>query len=290
MRGFVFAALACALAFALGCDAPSTVTGCSPRDGLHPHCGFQNPEDLLALDGGWLLVSQGLREDTPGSLLAFHPERGERRELWPDAAARAAAQKGVREDPSNRSARVGNGDAADAECARAPNALFFNPHGIARSADGAQVFVINHGGGEAVEFFEIAQREPPVLRWRGCTLAPARFDALLNDLAAHPDGGFVATKMMSASPLKGALSLLLGRESGELLRWSPAAKAAATADDHAVHHNAPASGARWRAVPNSAGVGPNGVAVSADGARFFFSEWTGRRLTALDADGGARSR
>ncbi len=228
-------------------EGPPPLLECAPHDGLHPICQFQNPEDLVALPGGWLLVSQMAKQDKPGSLLAFHPERDVQHRLW----------------PGGRTGEAQN-------CAGPPDAGSFAPHGLDLSADGTRLLVVNHGGREAVEFFavQLSPSAPPELVWSGCAEPPEQLDAFLNDVAALPDGGFVATKMMSANQLRGSLALILGRNSGEVLRWSP--------------------GVGWTKMPNSEGVAPNGVATSADGARIFFSEWGARRVVRVNSDGGER--
>ena len=234
---------------ALGCSGPPPITGCEARDGFEPVCGFQNPEDLAVLPGGeWLLVSQGATPRAPGSLVAHRLADGHREMLWP-----------------------GGGLAGDAEvsgCPGPPDAAAFAPHGIDLRADGALVYVVNHGGREAVEHFALdAAGGVPRLRWSGCTPVPEALDATLNDVAQVPRG-FVATKMMSAGAL-GAVPLLFGWESGQLLRWTGAAG--------------------WEAVPGSGGAGPNGVEATADGTRYFFAEWVAERVVRVNADGSGRA-
>jgi sugar lactone lactonase YvrE len=106
---------------------------------------------------------------------------------------------------------------------------------------------VNHGGREAVELFEVSAVGEVSLAWRGCALPPDQ--AILNDVVALPDGGFLATKMYSSSrTTPGILTLgraLLGMETGEVLEWQP--------------------GAGFREVPGTRGSIPNGIEVSDDG-------------------------
>jgi len=227
-----------------------------------PRCGFQNPEDLVALPAGsglgaWLLVSQmasnprGAQGD--GSLLAYRPEDGVRRPLFPAASAAPF--------------RPGLGAAG---CPGPPDGGF-GPHGIdlARSPGGAlRLLVVNHAGREAVELFDVA-RSPagPSLTWRGCVPLPE--DVSANDVAALPDGGMVVTKFLPREQGVGSLlRLALGWNTGRVLEWHP--------------------GQGWRAVPGSEESAPNGIAVSPDGGTLFIASWGRKRLVRLARDGSGR--
>lgn len=237
------------LALLVGCSAPVSLEGCETSGGLVPLCGLQNPEDLVFLPGGdWLLASQGPAADgTPGSLLALRVSDGSRVPLWPHPPGTASLDAS-RPTP-------GWGDPA---CPGPPDASLFAPHGVdlarPRGAP-ALLLVVNHGGREAVELFEVGVAEgAPALWWRGCALPGPGF---LNDVAALPGGGFVASRMFDgrggAGTALGLLRLLLGQDTGRVLEWTP--------------------DAGWRELPGSAAPAPNGVAVSADGERVFAAVW-----------------
>ncbi|MBM4383907.1 MAG: hypothetical protein FJ091_11120 [Deltaproteobacteria bacterium] len=191
------AALAAIAGVACG-DGPPPISECVPAGDLTPHCRFQNPEDL-AVVGDWLLVSQMVAGDKPGSLVAFRPSDGALRTLYPL-----------------------EGDATpQGECAAglAPPAADFAPHGI--DLAGTTLLVINHGSREAVEEFTLsADAEGPTLAWQRCTELPE--DASANDVAALNSGGFVATKMLERPQLLGVVKLLFGANTGVLLRHLPA--------------------------------------------------------------------
>jgi len=160
--------------------------------------------------------------------------------------------------------RVGRDDATDGGCAAgaAPPVSDFAPHGIDVSR--TRLLVVNHGRREAIEEFEIsAAGGVPVLSWKSCTPLPS--DTSANDVVALADGGFAATKMVERPQWLGIAKLLLGMDTGALLRHSPASRA-------------------WETVANSEGKAPNGVAVDADG-RFFVAEWTSRRIVRIEPDG-----
>ena len=227
--------------------------GCEPHGARVPVCGFQNPEDLVAAPGGeWLLVSQmasGLSgSDTPGSLIAFRPEDGARAALYPadDAIARS--------------------DAGDPACGGPPDPQRFAPHGL--DLQGTRLLVVNHGGREAIELFELRQGEDrPALRWTGCVPLPE--EMMANDVAGLPDGGLVVSYMLSkgTSPLT-ILRVLMGWDTGYVLVWSQRTG--------------------WSPLPNSNDSAPNGVAVSPDGRVVYYAAWGRAAVVRLARDGSDR--
>jgi hypothetical protein len=173
---------------------------------------------------------------TPGALVFFDP------------ASEAIAKAFPRPGSDDAVAKHGWGDPA---CADPPGAAF-SPHGLdlARRPDGAlALLVVNHGGREAVELFQVSDTAgAPAVEWRGCVRAPE--GAMLNDVAGLPDGGFVATWFLSkAHPTRDSLLGLIGFSTGHVLEWQ--------------------AGAGWKKVPNSDAALPNGIAVSPDGESLF---------------------
>ena len=247
--------LACALA-AAGCAGDTThVVECRAAGGLEPVCGFQNPEDLVVFgdEDPWLLVSQfpqALADSVkPGAILAFRPEDGRRVQLHPLEGGDAAAP-----------AREG-----DAACTAPPDPTEFAPHGIDLAGD--RLLVVNHGGREAIEIFAVTRGEVPSLQWIGCVFVPD--EAMANDVAAHPEGGFVVTEFMPRhqTPLT-MLQVIMGWDTGKVWQWSPEGG--------------------WNAVANSEDSAPNGVAVTADGRQAFYGAWGRQAVVRVDLQGGAR--
>jgi hypothetical protein len=236
-RWLVLAALALA-----ACSKPRPpILDCVPTGDARPVCGFQNPEDMAYLPNAHaLVVSQmgggGLDGAKPGSLLFFALESESKTPAYPLPGDTTSSE------------HAGWGDA---QCPGPPGEKF-SPHGLdlARRPDGAlELLVVNHGGREAIELFEVSdQPSAPAVAWRGCVLAPE--DALLNDVAALPDGGFVTTHFISRThPTRSSLWGMLGFASGEVLEW------------HA--------GGAMKPVPGTAGPMPNGIAVSKDGENLY---------------------
>lgn len=234
---------ACLIALALGACSSGleVVTDCRDERGLHPVCGLQSPEDLALLgDGRTVVVSQlGAVDGTRPGNLALLDTRSE--------LLRIAFRGGAGDPPAPR---PGWGDP---DCPGPPGAEF-SPHGIdlARRPDRrSQLLVVNHGGRESVELFEVTGAGPvAALEWRGCALPPD--GAFFNDVVHLPDGGFLVTQMMDRdAQLWGRLRAALGLETGFVYEWGP--------------------GRGYRAVPGTEGSMPNGIEVSADGREIFLN-------------------
>lgn len=199
----ILMALAIATAILSGCATHTPLAGCAPVDGTTPICGFQNPEDLVDIEDGWLLISEMERSGSPGKLTAFRPADARKRTLWPADQATAT-------------------NAATDRCAP-PEIGAFAPHGIDLSRDGRTLLVVNHGGREAVEQFRIDRGDgEPTLTWIDCVLFEG--SVRLNDVASLPGGGFVVTEMTSQSAIA-PLGLVFGLDTGRVWHWTPGADA-----------------------------------------------------------------
>lgn len=217
-------------------------------------CGVHAPEDLEVLDRQHVIVSQtrGL-DQQPGHLSVLDVRSNQISEL-----------------PRKRDGGAQWGDAA---CLDQGAATEFSPHGIhlSRRSNGArQLLVVNHAGRETIEFYEVRKaRRGFEAAWRGCVQNDGA--GMFNDVAANPQGGFVATVMFDKTelldakglPKPGALtSILSGRDTGYLLAWAP--------------------GQRLRKLANSEAPFNNGVQFSADGRQVYFAAWTGKQLRVYD--------
>ena len=137
-------------------------------------CQFQNPEDLALAPDGRILVSQfgDMEGARPGSLAAYDPAARSLAVLFPSPDTAPDA----RPRPSG----------ATPACPP-PDAGLFSPHGIdiETRADGRHALaVINHGGRESVELFEMF--EDGGIAWRGCAVAPE--EGFFNDVVLLRDG------------------------------------------------------------------------------------------------------
>lgn len=265
-----------AQSFAVGClGGAGALAPCDPLAVESAICGLMNPEDIGFLpDPSWVIVSEmapnerdGAEEDgasAHGRLTAVRLTDSVRLALFPNA---------TKEDSEGSAADRATSDAAtglwgDASCPGEPDRSVFRPHGIDVGygpAGRPAIAVVNHGGREAVEFFEILSGEVPSLAWRGCVPMPSGIST--NDVAFLPSGGFVVTKFMPAVEgvgLKAIWTMLkigAGARTGSVLKWEP--------------------GRPIEEIENSEGSAPNGIAASADGSEIYVAEWGGESVYRL---------
>jgi hypothetical protein len=248
-------ALLAGLALLVGCGSQVTpVTSCEAESGLQPVCGFHNPEDIAHhRPTGDLLISEfgAMDGSEPGRLVAYRPGEEAPRPLFPAADAVVEAERGW----------------GDPSCPGPPAAL--SPHGIdlEQREDGSwQLLVVNHGGRESVEFFQVTTLDGRArLHWRGCTRVP--HPDFLNDVVGDGAGGFWATHMHPRdAAFSSMFKAMLGTDVGHVVRWRP--------------------GAGFSVVPGSAGRMPNGIERSADGRELYVNLYMGSEVVRLDRASG----
>jgi len=235
---------------ATGAPPVAPTPPCATADGLEPICGLQAPEDLTVFpEGGRLLIVQ-MRGPThlPVSNLA---------EL--DLATRQLRVLPV--------VPAGRAEGADATCTAPDPKPDLHGFDLARDASGQlQLLVVNHGSRQSIEFFRVVgSAADRSLEWRGCIATPA--DVRLNDVAARPGGGLIATVMGEAryfDSTDGFNFLVSGADTGYLLAWSP--------------------GAGFRKLSGTEAAFPNGIAIDAAGRYAWFAAWTGRKILKYDLD------
>jgi hypothetical protein len=233
--------------------AAEAPVACDSGSGIEVYCGFENPEDLVLLpDGGHLLVSEmgEFMVHGPSGLRLLDLSSGQRKEIEIDW--------------------VGEGW-GDSSCPAPPTELF-SPHGIdfIQKLDGSyQLLVVNHGGRESVEFFELQideQQIPTGLVWRGCAIPPG--DPFINDVAGLQDGGFVVTHMWDKSTAFPVLvaKLLAGTKTGWVYEWQ--------------------ADTGFKRLEDSVEMMPNGIAVNADNSKIFVNIYMGNKTIRIDRETG----
>ena len=209
-------------------------------------CGTHSPEDMEpAPDGRRLIVSQMAgRDDSRGGIALYDPEK------------KSFAEMQVTLEPRK--------DWGDPACP-GPVGNKFAPHGISlsrRSTGAIQLYVVNHGGRESIEMFEVKQASGTwSLVWHGCVVAKNDY----NDVATLPDGGFVATHP-NALGIKGP-DLVSGKPSGVVARWTP-----------------------QKGESELAGTGtgyPNGVLADLKGRYIYYAAWTAKEVHKYDLTAGS---
>jgi hypothetical protein len=232
-----------------GCSSPGEpITDCTAAGNARPVCGFRRPEDLDVIPGGrYVVVSQigDFETMSPGTLALFDASNDTITVVYPSPQAAAAKAPGW----------------GDPDCPGPAGGL--SPHGIhltVRPDGKLQLLVVNHGGRESVEFFEIVESEAvPLVAWRGCVVAP---DLFMNDLAALPDGGFVVSHMYPrGDDIWQGIKGMLGFTTGYVAQWRP--------------------GVGFEKVAGSDARMPSGIAVSADGEHIFVNAYLGNEVLKL---------
>jgi len=200
-------------------------------------CGQQGPEDLVIVPGGAWVVT-GVFGGAGGINLLRVSDRTTTK-AYPSASAK---------------------DRLDAKtydkCPGPPDASKFTTHGLSILPGRRNVhrlFVVGHGGREAIEVFELdARPQTPVLTWIGCAVAADPIG--LNSVRGLPDGGFIASNFLPRGGAPAATQrMMTGEKNGELWEWHTA------------------SG--WQKVPGSEAAGANGLEMSNDGKTLYVAAW-----------------
>ena len=213
----------------------SAQTTCDPFGNLRFVCGPIDSEDLITIpDSPWILVS-GMQDEghlyladtrSTGSFVAYPGNT-----------------------PSHRH------DAETYSKCPGPLPSGFRPHGLNVRPDNSgrhTLYVVRHGGREAVEIFELdTTQEPPSLTWIGCVLPPESVNG--NAVVPLPEGGFALTNFLRFGDSNAMANLQSGGPTGEVWEW---------------HHDSD-----WKIVPDSEISGANGIEISPDGQWFYIGAW-----------------
>ncbi len=214
----------------------AAIKGCEAQGEILPICLFNNPEDIIALNQQYLIISEmgGMEGDKPGKISLYDTVNQQVKLLYEGALYQDAQPQVVDQTVTQTVAQMVK--RGSNHCPGEPNKRF-SPHGIdlVQHNDGSlELLVINHGEREAVELFEINIKnglEPSndpdnvSLTWRGCVPVPD--DQSMNDVAALNDGGFIATHMFDKHQPKifglntGMWLSMFGVATSYLLEWHP---------------------------------------------------------------------
>ena len=245
------------LALALVATSPTAAAALEPSPSLALQgflAGPASPEDIIEVPGTGVAVVSGLSADplstsSVGHLYVIDSASQDVTEVWPD-----------------RTVEVEWDEDRFPACPGPPDPALASPHGIniEQRPDGTfDLFVVNHGGREGVEIFNLDLGDGVDLTWTGCVTLPARTFA--NGVAPLPGGdGLVVTNFFDPTASDPFTQIFSDTPSGNLMRWEPR------------------SG--WSVVPRSAMAGPNGVVVTRDGRTAFVAEWGGRKVHRIPLD------
>ena len=224
--------------------------------------GPNKPEDLLQLRSGIVVVS-GMSADPggdsggAGSLYSMDPETERLSPLWP------GTDNSVDHDKTRFP-----------ECPGPPDSSVASPHGLGSKIDSAGtelLYVVNHGGREAIEVFKVGgSAQKPELTWVGCSVLPA--GSFGNGVAPDPlTDGFYVTHFLDPADMPGGFKrAFAGEPTGHVLRWNVEAG--------------------WEKVDGSEISAPNGIAVSPDGKSIYVASWGSKKVLEIDANSGEHLR
>lgn len=226
--------------------AAGPAEACAPVSGMQSLCGPVNAEDFAPLPGSSLIIASGMIYPRGALYVLDSSARN-----W-----RAVAPAEIRVAPDrNRFAGC-----------PAPDFAALVPHGLALGPDGGRqtLFVVNHGGRESIEAFEVASAGASLtLTWRGCILAPEGSSP--NALALLPDGGLAVSNMVNPRQPQAQDAYVHGKLTGNVLQWRPPGH--------------PHAG--WSDIPDSVMSGPNGIVASPDGRWLYVNDWGHSQLVRL---------
>lgn len=221
-----------------------------------------SPEDIVSVPGSGQVVVSGLAADplaegSVGHLYAMDVRSRDVTEIWPD-----------------RNPRTDWDRSTYADCPGPPDLTQASPHGINVETDDrgrSTLYVVNHGGREAIEVFRVARRpagERVALTWIGCAVMPeATFP---NGVAPLPGrDGFVVSNFLDPTSTAPFAGMFTGAKTGDVREWTPQRG--------------------WRTVPRSALGGANGIEVTPDGRAVVVAAWGERRLYRIPLHRGPRA-
>lgn len=226
------------------------VASCDRFGTLQFICGPSGAEDIVRVEGTPWLIASGLAEPgAPGRLHLIDSASKRWEVAFPSRAVSAAPD--VRRFP---------------DCKNPPDEAVFSAHGLAIRTTGAgrqSLLVVNHGGREAIEFFDVSSRgAKPVLTWIGCVVMPA--DISVNSVVQLPDGGFLATKFYA--PSEGGINKIFsGAVTGGVLEWKP--------------------GRAVVEIPGTGVSGANGIEISHRGRVIYVAAWGTHDIVRFDRRG-----
>jgi hypothetical protein len=211
--------------------ATATPAACAPDSEFDYVCGAPKPEDVLAIpDSRWLIASGFV--DGAGLKLVDRMNRSLR--LW------------YRGTP----AQIDFDRKAFPQCPGPVDPALFNARGLGlRQTEPGhwRLLVVNHGGRQSIEVFDVALGEgAPLLRWRGCLPMPE--GQVGNAVASFADGTVLVTVLTRPGTTIG--DFMLGKPTGAVWQWQPGE-------------------AKFSLLPGTELPGNNGLEVDPDQRHFY---------------------
>lgn len=204
---------------------------CPMANGIGYICRVSRPEDIKVIPGTRWLVSSSIAAG--GGLKLIDADAKTARPFWTGAANELKADR-----------------ARYSVCPGPPDPAHFATHGLSlrSSAQGLQtLYVVNHGGRETVEVFEIDSRgAAPSAVWIGCVPMPTGLAG--NGVASYDDGTILTTVQLHPGRTVG--EQVQGKVTGGVYQWRP-------------------GDAGFQMLPATELPGNNGIETSLDGKEFY---------------------
>lgn len=243
MTGFAVGSLSAA-------PTPQSSAGCGREGDLDFICGVDRPEDLAHIPGSPWIIASGF---SAGAGLKIIDARRRSMRFW-----FSATPDQVRPDPVHFP-----------DCASPPAPGKFNARGLSlrmTSRHGGRLHVVNHGGRESVEVFDVrltSREAEPKLTWKGCLLLPSAHVA--NAVGTFRDGTVLVTVL--TRPGTTITDFERGMNTGAVFQRSPGA-------------------ASFQMIPGTELPGNNGLQISKDDREFYVVAF-GLRAVAIFRRGDA---
>jgi hypothetical protein len=188
----------------LACLIPGQASAqeCLPDPQLAYVCGLEKPEDLVVIPGTRWLVASSF---TPGGGIRLVDGEARVARHWYTGAANQV-------DPQ---------PGAYLPCPGPPDPELLHTRGLSLRPlgdDRWRLLVVNHGGREAIELFDVwlADGEPQIT-WRGCL--PMLAGQVANSVTSFSDGTVLVTVLTRPGTTIG--DFMLGRSTGAVWQWRP---------------------------------------------------------------------
>lgn len=214
-------------------------------------CGAEKPEDLIAIPETDWLIASGF---APGAGLKLVDTQTRKLQRWYTGSAEQV-ELDARAFP---------------DCPGPLDPSLFNARGLSLQPLRSGVYrllVVNHGGREAIELFDVLTGgwKQPKLRWRGCLPMPA--GQVGNSVAQFADGTVLVTVLTRPGTSIG--DFMLGRATGGVWQRGP--------KDNA-----------FRLLPGTELPGNNGIEVDPDQRRFCVVAFSWHAVVVFDREDTAQ--
>jgi len=178
---------------------------CQPFGDYKYVCGPESAEDLVLVPSTKFIISSGFGTDSPFYLIDSQMKS------WSALL------------PANMAQAKLNMKAYGA-CPGSPDVKTLVTHGLhirAGENGHSTLYVVSHGGREAIEVFDInANGHTPVLTWTGCVMTPDGMEA--NSVTSLKDGSLLVTIPLEHGKTLG--DAMAGTLTGSVYSWAPGDK------------------------------------------------------------------